>query len=105
LLDRGYVDFARLYVLAQACAFFVTRAKKNMQFYRQPSPTDRCILPGRGGTMLQQVNQTEARDLEWTCQGVSPMDEPCDSVATGTPASSSRAMKVARDSCLLRLAQ
>jgi len=37
LLDRGYVDFARLYVLAQACAFFVTRAKKNMQFYRRSS--------------------------------------------------------------------
>src|SRR6266550_2951746 len=34
LLDRGYVDFARLYVLAQACAFFITRAKNNMQFYR-----------------------------------------------------------------------
>jgi hypothetical protein len=27
--------------------------------------------------MLQEVNQTESRDLEWTCQGVSPMDEPC----------------------------
>jgi Transposase DDE domain len=37
LLDRGYVDFARLYVLAQACAFFVTRAKKSMQFYRRNS--------------------------------------------------------------------
>ena len=37
LLDRGYVDFARLYVLAQACAFFVTHAKKNMQFYRRSS--------------------------------------------------------------------
>src|SRR5205807_10633546 len=37
LLDRGYVDFARLYVLAQACAFFVTRDKKNMQFYRRSS--------------------------------------------------------------------
>jgi hypothetical protein len=32
--------------------------------------------------MLQQVNQTEARDLEWSCQAVSPMDEPCDSSAT-----------------------
>jgi len=42
LLDRGYVDFARLYVLAQACAFFVTRAKKNMQFYRRNSrPVER----------------------------------------------------------------
>jgi len=28
LLDRGYVDFARLHFLAQGCAFFVTRAKK-----------------------------------------------------------------------------
>jgi hypothetical protein len=33
LLDRGYVDFARLYLFTQACAFFVTRAKKNLQFY------------------------------------------------------------------------
>jgi Transposase DDE domain len=37
LLDRGYVDFARLYIFTQACAFFVTRAKKNMQFYRRSS--------------------------------------------------------------------
>jgi len=42
LLDRGYIDFARLYVFTQACAFFVTRAKENMQFYRrQSSPIDR----------------------------------------------------------------
>jgi hypothetical protein len=32
--------------------------------------------------MLQQMNQTETRDLEWSCQAVSPMDEPCDSAAT-----------------------
>jgi hypothetical protein len=32
--------------------------------------------------MLQQVNQTEARDLGWSCQAVSPLDEPCDSSAT-----------------------
>jgi hypothetical protein len=32
--------------------------------------------------MLLQVNQTEARDLEWTCQADSPMDEPGDSAAT-----------------------
>lgn len=37
LLDRGYHDFARLYLLAQACAFFVTRAKQNTQFYRRTS--------------------------------------------------------------------
>lgn len=37
LLDRGYIDFARLYVLAQAAAFFVTRAKHNIQYYRRGS--------------------------------------------------------------------
>ena len=33
--DSGYVDFARLYTFTQACAFFITRAKKNLQFYRR----------------------------------------------------------------------
>ncbi len=42
LLDRGYVDFARLYLFTQACAFFITRAKKNTQFYLRTSrPVDR----------------------------------------------------------------
>jgi hypothetical protein len=42
LLDRGYVDFARLYVFTQACAFFITRAKKNTQVYRRYSrPVER----------------------------------------------------------------
>jgi Domain of unknown function (DUF4372)/Transposase DDE domain len=42
LLDRGYVDFARLHFFTQACAFFVTRAKKNLQFYLRTSrPVDR----------------------------------------------------------------
>ena len=42
LLDRGYLDFARLYRLAQACAFFITRAKHNTQFDRRSSrPVDR----------------------------------------------------------------
>lgn len=37
LFDRGYVDFSRLHTLTQACAFFITRAKKNLQFYRRSS--------------------------------------------------------------------
>src|SRR5260370_28448919 len=42
LLDRGSVDFAGLYIVTQACAFFVTRAKKNMQLYRRNSrPVER----------------------------------------------------------------
>jgi hypothetical protein len=37
LLDRGYLDFARLYAIHQAQAFFVTRAKSNTQFKRRYS--------------------------------------------------------------------
>ena len=42
VVDRGYVDFARLYVLHQAGACFVTRAKSNIDAHRVYSaPTDR----------------------------------------------------------------
>jgi transposase len=42
LLDRGYLDFARLYLFTQACAYFITRAKHNTQFYRRAGrPVDR----------------------------------------------------------------
>ena len=34
VMDRGYVDFARLHVLHLAGAFFVTRAKSNMDAHR-----------------------------------------------------------------------
>ena len=34
VMDRGYVDFARLYALHLAGAFFVTRAKKNLTAHR-----------------------------------------------------------------------
>jgi hypothetical protein len=42
LLDRGYLDFARLYRLHQALGFFVTRAKRNFRFrYLDSRPVDR----------------------------------------------------------------
>ena len=42
VMDRGYVDFERLYVLHQTGAFFVTRAKSPMDARRVYSaPTDR----------------------------------------------------------------
>ena len=42
LLDRGYLDFARLYVIHESKAFFVTRAKSNTKFKRRYShPVDR----------------------------------------------------------------
>jgi hypothetical protein len=42
VLDRGYLDFSRLYALHQAGAFFVTRAKRGMDAHRVYSmPVDR----------------------------------------------------------------
>ena len=42
VMDRGYVDFTRLYAMHQAGAFFVTRAKKGMDARRvYSSPTQR----------------------------------------------------------------
>jgi len=34
LMDRGYLDFARLYKIHQTPAFFITRAKRNFSFQR-----------------------------------------------------------------------
>ncbi len=34
IFDRGYIDFLRLHRLTRLCAYFVTRAKSNMQFDR-----------------------------------------------------------------------
>ena len=43
LMDRGYLDFARLFAIHQAQAFFVTRAKSNTKFKRRYShPVDRA---------------------------------------------------------------
>jgi len=42
VMDRGYLDFGRLYLIHQAQAFFVTRAKSNTRFRRVYSaPVDR----------------------------------------------------------------
>jgi len=42
IMDRGYLDFARLYIFHQCLTFFVTRAKGNFQFCRLYShPVDK----------------------------------------------------------------
>ena len=42
LMDRGYLDFTRLFAIHQVQAFFVTRTKSNTQFKRRYShPVDR----------------------------------------------------------------
>ncbi len=46
VMDRGYLDWARLYALDQAGSFFITRAKKNLDASRRYSaPVDRDTGP------------------------------------------------------------
>jgi IS4 transposase len=45
VMDRGYIDFARLYRFTQHMAFFVTRAKSNLDYTRRSSHT---VDPGTG---------------------------------------------------------
>ncbi len=45
VMDRGYIDFARLYRFTQNMAFFVTRAKSNLDYTRRSS---HAIDPGTG---------------------------------------------------------
>jgi hypothetical protein len=37
MMDRGYIDFARLYRITEQLAFFVTRAKRNIDYSRRES--------------------------------------------------------------------
>ena len=37
MMDKGYIDFDRLYAFTRQMAFFVTRAKKNLDCYRRES--------------------------------------------------------------------
>lgn len=51
VMDRGYLDFKRLYAIHKAGAFFVTRAKNNMLFERRYSnPVDKTA-----GVLCDQI--------------------------------------------------
>lgn len=46
-MDRGYLDFARLFSMHQAGAFFVTRAKTNMnasRIYSAPADKSKGVI-------------------------------------------------------------
>jgi hypothetical protein len=51
LIDRGYIDFARLHTLTESCAYFVTRSKSNMQFDRITSQ----VVDKNIGVMCDQI--------------------------------------------------
>jgi len=51
IMDRGYLDFARLYNIQQSSAFFITRAKSNFDFKRLYSqPVDKTT-----GVLCNQI--------------------------------------------------
>lgn len=59
LLDRGYVDFARLYKFTQSKAFFVTRAKANTMFSRVYSkPVDKTA-----GLICDQIGYLSSKKV------------------------------------------
>ena len=54
ILDRGYLDFTRLYMIHRASAFFITRAKRNLKFrrlYSQPVDKSAGIQSDQIGTL------------------------------------------------------
>ena len=70
VMDRGYIDFQRLYRLHQAGSFFVTRAKRNMDAQRRYShPTDRSMGVICDQTLVLQGYQS-AKDYPETFRGI-----------------------------------
>jgi IS4 transposase len=61
-MDRGYIDFARLHGLHQAQAFFVVRAKSNLQFERVYSRSVDKTTGLRCDQTIRLTGATTARD-------------------------------------------
>jgi len=63
MMDRGYVDFARLHRFTSQLAFFVTRAKKNVSF-RQACMNrfSACAIVGCKLTLLWRTADEQQRD-------------------------------------------
>jgi transposase len=61
VMDRGYIDFARLYRFQTSMAFFVTRGKKNVQYRRQKN---RRVDKTTGLRCDQTIVLTGARTAE-----------------------------------------
>ena len=76
LLDRGYLDFGRLFAIHQAQAFFITRAKNNTKFKRRYShPVDRTntnILCDQTGVLTVFYSR---RDYPATLRRVVALDD------------------------------
>lgn len=70
VMDRGYIDFSRLYRLHQAGSFFVLRARKNMDAQRRYShPVDRSSGLIFDQTLVLQ-GRLSSRDYPESLRGV-----------------------------------
>ena len=70
VMDRGYIDFLRLYRLHQAGSFFVTRGKRNMDAQRRYShPVDRTSGVIFDQTLVLQGYQS-AKDYPESFRGI-----------------------------------
>jgi transposase len=76
LMDRGYLDFSRLFVIHEAKAFFVTRAKSNTKFKRRYSyPVERIhtmVLCDQTGVLTTHYS---SKDYPTTLRRVVVKDE------------------------------
>ena len=76
LMDRGYLDFERLFVIHQAKAFFVTRAKSNTKFKRRYSqPVDRInttVICDQTGVLTTYLS---SKDYPTTLRRVEAKDD------------------------------
>ena len=61
VMDRGYVDFQRLYGFVLAAAFFVTRAKTNLQFNRLESRPVEAASGVRGDQIIWLRNPSSVQ--------------------------------------------
>jgi hypothetical protein len=62
LLDRGYIDFRRLYRFPQCLAYFVTRAKKNLNYRRQAA---RAVDKAAGLRADQTIRLRGVKTARW----------------------------------------
>jgi hypothetical protein len=75
IMDRGYLDYARLARIAEAGAFFVTRAKGNLRFTRHRSSTV-DYAEGLRSDQVGKLSLPKSRELfPWPLRKVRYFDE------------------------------
>jgi hypothetical protein len=91
VMDRGYIDFGRLYTITQSLAFFVVRAKRNLDYrHCRSRPVDQATGLGSVGSRVENGNGVSFRAVpNPNCpaapNGRAPEDTPWRSLARRSP--------------------